>query len=79
MAKEEEEEKKDNSLLFTPQYYSVPLQDFEGSAKLSTDKSAQMHIARQSKARKEKREQLDRYLSIYFNRTTDYPVICHRL
>ena len=55
-----EEEEKDDSLSFTPQYCSAPLQEFEGSARQSTDKSAQMHIARQSKARKEKKEQMDR-------------------
>ena len=54
------EEEVDNSPQFTPQYFSVPLQDFEGSARQSTDKSSQSHIARQSKARKEKKEQLDR-------------------
>jgi hypothetical protein len=54
------EEEVDNSPQFTPQYFSVPLQDFEGSARQSTDKSSQIHIARQSKARKEKKEQLDR-------------------
>jgi hypothetical protein len=58
------EEEVDNSPQFTPQYFSVPLQDFEGSARQSTDKSSQIHIARQSKARKEKKEQLDRFVII---------------
>ena len=64
------EEVDNEPLSFTPQYCSGPLQDFEGSAKQSTDKSAQMHIARQSKARKEKQEQVDRYeliLSYLYN------------
>jgi hypothetical protein len=49
-----------NKSLFTPQYFSAPIQDFEGTAKQATERSSQIHIARQSKARKEKKEQQDR-------------------
>lgn len=55
-----EDEEADSGNNFTPQYFSVPLHDFTGSAKQSTDISSQVHVARQSKGRMEKKELADR-------------------
>lgn len=59
-SKVKEDEDADSGNHFTPQFYSVPLHDFAGSAKQSTDISSQVHVARQSKGRMEKKDLAER-------------------
>lgn len=72
-SKVKEDEDADSGNHFTPQYYSVPLHDFAGSAKQSTDISSQVHVARQSKGRMEKKDLADRSsLSIFIVPSTEH-------
>lgn len=50
-------EEKEKECTFAPTIFTVPVKEFDGTARRLTDESGKAHIARQAKARKEKVEQ----------------------